>query len=57
MKDLLYLSKQKFSSNVIDKAILHEESLFQTNIIDKFIEKKIIGELIMDKYGNYGILF
>jgi hypothetical protein len=26
----------------------------QSSIIDKMIEKKLIGELILDQYGNYG---
>ena len=54
--NLIYLSKQKYSSNVIDKCILYEDSCLQGELIDKLIELKCIGELIMDQYGNYGII-
>jgi hypothetical protein len=54
--NLIYLSKQKYSSNVIDKCILYEDSCLQGELIDKLIELKCIGELIMDQYGNYGKL-
>jgi hypothetical protein len=53
-QDLAALSKQKYSSNVIDKTILYEDSIMLSSIIDKMIEKKLISELILDQYGNYG---
>jgi hypothetical protein len=54
--NLIFLSKQKYSSNVIDKCILYEDSCLQGALIEKMIELKCIGELIMDQYGNYGKL-
>jgi pumilio RNA-binding family len=52
--NIVRLSKQKYSSNVLDKCILQEDSLLRTSLIDKMIESKCIGELIVDQYGNYG---
>lgn len=52
--NLISLSKQKYSSNVIDKCILYEDSCLRSYLIDKMIELKCIGELIVDQYGNYG---
>jgi pumilio RNA-binding family len=48
------LSKQKFSSNVIDKCILYEDSCMKSGLVDKMLELKCVNELIMDQYGNYG---
>jgi pumilio RNA-binding family len=49
-----YLSKQKYSSNVIDKCILYEESLSKSELVDRMLEIKCVNELIIDQYGNYG---
>lgn len=51
------LSKQKYSSNVIDKCILYDDLMLRSVLIDKMLETKCIGELIIDQYGNYGILY
>lgn len=48
------LSKQKYSSNVLDKCILQEDSLLRDSLIDKMIDSKCVGDLIADQFGNYG---
>lgn len=52
--NLIYLSKQKYSSNVIDKSILKENGRYLNVILDKLLETKASGDLILDQYGNYG---
>jgi len=51
-ENLLQLSKEKFSSNVIDKCIIkdYEKS---TKLIESIIHKNIIKDIIVDQYGNY----
>ena len=51
-KNLVFLSKQKFSSNVIDRAII-QDNLYSFSLINYMIEKKLIKDLIVDQYGNY----
>ena len=52
--NFLRLSKQKYSSNVIDKCILQEDSELRSSVIDRMLELKCVGELLVDQYGNYG---
>jgi hypothetical protein len=49
-----YLSKQKFSSNVIEKCFDHcsNETIFK--MVKELCNKKIIEDLLMDMFGNYG---
>lgn len=54
--NFINLSKQKYSSNVIDKCALYEDSLITGCLIEKMLELKCVGELVMDQYGNYGKL-
>ena len=54
LKNLLPLSKKKFSSNVIDKYIIQDDDL-SIKLINHMIENKLIGEMISDQYGNYVI--
>jgi hypothetical protein len=51
-ENLVELSCKKFSSNVIDRAIIPncENSL---SLIDYMIKNDLIKELIIDQYGNY----
>ncbi len=51
-KNLVELSSKKFSSNVIDRAIIHdcENSL---SLIHYMIKNELAKELIIDQYGNY----
>lgn len=53
-ENLSHLSKQKYSSNVVDKCILYEDEKYRDMIIDKLISSKLISELIADQFGNYG---
>ena len=54
--NLSILSKQKYSSNVVDKCILYEDDNYRDIVIDKMISSKLINDLISDQYGNYGII-
>ena len=56
-ENLSQLSKQKYSSNVVDKCILYEDDRYREIIIDKMISAKLIPELISDQFGNYGKYF
>ena len=50
--NLLRLSKEKFSSNVIDKCIVKDYD--KSNIfIMSIIQKDVIKDIIVDQYGNY----
>ena len=50
--NLLRLSKEKFSSNVIDKCIVKDYD--KSNIfIKSIIQKNVIKDIIVDQYGNY----
>ena len=50
--NLLKLSKEKFSSNVIDKCIVKDYD--KSNIfIKSIIQKNVIKDIIVDQYGNY----
>ena len=50
--NLLRLSKEKFSSNVIDKFIIKDYEP-STALIQSIINKNIIKDIIVDQYGNY----
>ena len=52
--NLCDLSKQKYSSNVVDKCILYDDEKYRDIIIDIMISNKLIAELISDQFGNYG---
>ena len=51
-----YLSKQKFSSNVIEKCFDHCDENTKFIIKKEVCNPKIIVDLLMDMYGNYGKL-
>ena len=50
--NLLNLSKEKFSSNVIDKCIIKDYDKSE-KLIQSLIQKDIIKEMIIDQFGNY----
>lgn len=52
--NLRYLSKQKFSSNVIEKCFDHSNEEIQEFIVSEMVkDDTLISELIVDMYGNY----
>ena len=51
-ENLLRLSKEKFSSNVIDKCIIKDYEPSK-KLIQSIIQKNIIKDIIVDQYGNY----
>jgi hypothetical protein len=50
--NILPLSKEKFSSNVIDKFIIKDYEKSK-KLIESIIQKNIIKDIIVDQYGNY----
>lgn len=51
--NIIFYSKQKFSSNIIDKCLLSPNSQFAERTIDLLIQMKAVSHLIVDQYGNY----
>ena len=51
-KNLVFLSNQKFSSNVIDRAII-QDNKDSISLINYMLENKLVKDLIIDHYGNY----
>ena len=51
-ENLLILSKEKFSSNVIDKCIIKDYDK-SNKLIESIIHKNVIKDIIIDQYGNY----
>eukprot|EP00475_Leptophrys_vorax_P003708 TRINITY_DN12175_c0_g1_i1.p1 TRINITY_DN12175_c0_g1~~TRINITY_DN12175_c0_g1_i1.p1 ORF type:complete len:1012 (+),score=259.86 TRINITY_DN12175_c0_g1_i1:37-3072(+) len=47
------LSKQKFSSNVVEKCLGSLDSAEKEDIIKEFMDEREIGALLQDSYGNY----
>ena len=53
-ENICFLSKQKFSSNVIERCFDHCKDSVKAVLINYICEEKIVEELLMDMYGNYG---
>jgi hypothetical protein len=51
-----YLSKQKFSSNVIEKCFDFCDDNTKLNIVKEIANPKIVADLLLDMYGNYGTI-
>ena len=47
------LSKQKFSSNVVEKCLKQSSCHWRTIIIRELIAQPAVAELLRDRYGNY----
>ena len=52
--NIIYLSKQKFSSNVIERCFDYCKDAAKNILINYICEEKVVGELLLDMYGNYG---
>lgn len=52
-----FLSKQKFSSNVIERCFDYCEEAVKSNLISYICDERTVGELLMDMYGNYGKIY
>lgn len=52
--NIIYLSKQKFSSNVIERCFDYCEYPIKLILINHLCEEKVVKELLFDMYGNYG---
>ena len=51
--DILQLSKEKFSSNVIEKCFDKATDQVKMNLITMIANPFLIGELLVDQFGNY----
>lgn len=47
------LSKQKFSSNVVERCLKNSSSHWRSIIIRELIAQPAVSELLRDRYGNY----
>jgi len=47
------LSKQKFSSNVVEKCLKESSAHWRTIIIRELIQQPAVSDLLRDRYGNY----
>ena len=62
--NVISISKQKFSSNVIEKVIYSFIQVFDNSndetklrIIKEISHPEIVYHILFDNYGNYGLLF
>lgn len=55
--NIIFLSKQKFSSNVIERCFDHCKDSAKNSLINFICEEKVVAELLLDMYGNYGKIF
>ena len=53
LDNIIYLAKQKYSSNVIEKCFDFCSQEMRNKIIDKLSDENIIKDLLKDMYGNY----
>lgn len=53
MPNIVFLSKQKYSSNVIEKCFDYCSTTMKEMIINKICDENIIRTLLRDMYGNY----
>ena len=51
-KNIVSLSNKKFSSNVIDRAII-KDCKDSINLIEYMVKNKLVKDLIIDQFGNY----
>ena len=54
-EDIQFYSKQKFSSNVVEKCFENGNKTMWEKLIMKLIETRSVVELLFDKFGNYVI--
>ena len=56
-KNLPKMSRQKFSSNVIEKALEHSNDVQRKEIVREILKEEkgvnILGEMMRDKFANY----
>ena len=53
LDNIIFLAKQKYSSNVIEKCFDFCSQEMRNKIIDKLSNENIIKDLLKDMYGNY----
>ena len=53
LDNIIFLAKQKYSSNVIEKCFDFCSLEMRNKIIDKLSDENIIKDLLKDMYGNY----
>lgn len=52
---LLILSKEKFSSNVIEKCLEGTDAVIRSQMVDEIMKASSFKEYLADQYGNYVI--
>lgn len=52
---VLFLSMQKFSSNVVEKSLVSSSPKLAELLITEIIQPDVLHELLLDNYGNYVI--
>ena len=51
IKNIVFYSNNKFSSNAVEKCFENEN--MKNFVLDQFLQKDIFEKIILDKYGNY----
>lgn len=51
IKNIVFYSNNKFSSNAVEKCF--ENEMIKNTILDQFLKKEYFEKIIMDKFGNY----
>ena len=51
--NIIYYSKHKYSSNVVEKTFEHCNGVVKKNLINIFLKKENLNDLILDEHGNY----
>ena len=51
--NIVYYSKHKYSSNVVEKTFEHCNGVVKKNLINVILKKENLNDLILDEHGNY----
>ena len=51
--NIVYYSKHKYSSNVVEKTFEHCNGVVKKNLINIILKKENLNDLILDEHGNY----
>ncbi len=55
MGNLLVLGREKFSANVIEKCLEHNQSEVKEDMVKEILSAESFYEFLLDQYGNYVI--
>ena len=51
IKNIVFYSNNKFSSNVVEKCLEHQN--MKNAVLDQFLRKDVFEKIILDNFGNY----